>query len=108
MPLLPTNPTLLTLIKIASCTLIAGALGLVWGKTTGLIAPHSLVDHLFWIGSVALGFHGLEGIAAAILAQRLQENSLKAAIYTFWTGVAGISELVQQLKAAEGLDESLD
>lgn len=99
MPLLPINPRLLKGIKILSCLLIAGALGLVAVKASGLIPQKSPLDKAFWLGSVALVFHGLEAMVAAVLAHRLNENVIKAALYTFWTGAAGLAELFQQLDA---------
>ncbi|MEM9266683.1 MAG: hypothetical protein AAGA46_14275 [Cyanobacteria bacterium P01_F01_bin.13] len=96
-PLLPTHPLVLKIIKVISCILIAGALGLVVGKLNGIIPAHSFLEKVFWIATVALLFHVLEGIAAAILAYRLKENPVKAGMYTFWTGIAGITEMLQRL-----------
>jgi hypothetical protein len=87
-------------IKVVSCLLIAGALGLVAGKVSGMITEHSLLEKLFWIGSAALLFHVLEAIAAIRLAHRLDEDPARAAAYTFWTGIAGISELLQKIEAS--------
>ncbi|NEZ64285.1 hypothetical protein D0962_16050 [Leptolyngbyaceae cyanobacterium CCMR0082] len=98
LPLLPTHPLVLKVIKGVSCTLIAGALGLVATKLSGMIAEHTLLERVFWIGAAALLFHVLEGIAAGILAHRLKENSVKAGMYTFWTGIAGIIEILQRLE----------
>ncbi|WP_448571003.1 hypothetical protein [Trichothermofontia sp.] len=70
-----------------------GALGLTLGKLNGMIAEHSLLETLFWLGSVALATHLLEAIAAMVLAARANRNPLQAGIYTFWMGVAGIAEL---------------
>ena len=98
LPLLPTHPLVLKLLKGVSCTLIAGALGLVATKLSGMIAEHTLLERVFWIGTAALLFHVLEGIAAGILAHRLKENPVKAGMYTFWTGIAGITEILQRLE----------
>ncbi|MEM7792868.1 MAG: hypothetical protein AAF579_00255 [Cyanobacteria bacterium P01_C01_bin.118] len=95
LPLLPTHPLVIKVIKVISCILIAGALGLVVGKLSGVIAG---LERVFWIGTVALVFHVLEGMIAGVLAHRLQENPIKAGVYTFWTGIAGITEILQRLE----------
>ncbi len=98
LPLLPTHPLALKVIKVISCTLIAGALGLVVSKLSGIIEDHTLLERVFWVGTAALLFHVLEGMAAVILAYRLKENPVKAGVYTFWTGIAGITEMLQRLE----------
>ncbi|NEQ53817.1 MAG: hypothetical protein F6K11_27420 [Leptolyngbya sp. SIO3F4] len=98
LPLFPTYPLALKVIKVLSCGLIAGALGLVVGKLSGIIAAHAWLERVFWIGTVALLFHVLEGVTAAILAYRLKENPVKAGLYTFWTGFVGIVEILQRLE----------
>lgn len=95
-PLLPTHPRVLNVIKVMSCLFIAGALGLVIGKIGGVIAENSWLEHAFWIGSAALLFHILEGVVAGILAYDLKENPVKAGIYTFWTGIAGVIEILER------------
>lgn len=97
-PLLPTHPRILNTIKVISSTLIAAALALLVGKLNGMIAGHAWLENVFWVGAIALLFHGVEGIAASVLAYRLKENPLKAGVYTFWTGVAGLTELLQRLE----------
>ena len=99
MALFPTHPTLLKGIKILSCILIAGALGLLLGKGYAIIGHHplpQLLEVLFWIGSCALFFHLLEGIAAAVLAYSRGKNPLKAGIYAFWTGFVGLYEIISK------------
>ena len=98
LPLLPTHPMVLKVIKVVSCIFIAGALVLVATKLSGMIAEHTLLERVFWVGTAALLFHVLEGIAAGILAYRLKENPIKAGMYTFWTGIAGITEILQRLE----------
>ena len=98
LPLLPTHPLALKVIKVISCILIAGALGLVVSKLRGIIADHTLLERVFWIGTAALLFHVLEGVIAGFLAHRLKENPVKAGVYTFWTGIAGIIEILQRLE----------
>lgn len=100
LPLLPTHPLALKTIKVLSCILIAGALALVAAKAAGLIESHTLLEKVFWIGTVALLLHGMEAIVAAVLAYRLQENPVKAGIYTFWTGAAGIMDILQRLQSS--------
>lgn len=97
LPFLPTHPRVLKMIKVVSCLLIAGALLLVATKLSGIIAEHTFLERVFWIGTAALLFHVLEGIAAGVLAYRLKENPVKAGMYTFWTGIAGIVEILQRL-----------
>lgn len=98
MPLPSINPQLLKAIKILSCVLVAGAIVLLIVKTSGLISEHTLLARVFWISSVALAFHGLEAILAAGLAHRLNQNPLGSALYVFWTGAAGLTELFQKLE----------
>ncbi len=102
MALLPTHPTLLKSIKILSCILIAGALGLALGKGYATMENYPLpqfLEVLFWIGSCALFFHLLEGIAAAAVAYGHGENNpLKAGIYAFWTGFVGLYEIINRGK----------
>ncbi|MBX2862534.1 MAG: hypothetical protein KTR27_03195 [Leptolyngbyaceae cyanobacterium MAG.088] len=98
LPLLPTHPLALKVIKVISCVLIAGALGLVVGKLNGMVTDHTLLERVFEIGTAALLFHVLEGIIAGILAYRLKENPVKAGLYTFWTGIAGITEILQRVE----------
>jgi len=101
MSLLPTDPRLLTIIKIISCSVIMGALGLTLAKLNGMVVDRSLLDTLFWLGSMALLLHLVEAIAAMVLADRAHLNPLKAGIYTFWMGVAGISELLLQIENSD-------
>ena len=98
LPLLPTDPLALKVIKVISCVLITGALGLMVMRLNGLIADHSLLARVFWFGTAALLFHVLEGLIAGFLAHRLKENPIKVGIYTFWTGIAGITELLQRIE----------
>ncbi len=98
LPLLPNHPLVLNVLKVLSCILIAGALALVVGKLSGIIAEHTFLERVFWVGTVALLIHALEGIVAGILAYRLKENPVKAGVYTFWTGTVGITEILQRLE----------
>lgn len=96
--LLPTHPLVLNVLKVISCILIIGALGLVVLKLSGMITENTLLERVFWIGTAALLFHVLEGMAAGILAYRLKENPFRVGMYTFWTGVVGIIEILQRLE----------
>lgn len=94
--LLPTNPFLVRMIQVASCIAIASALVLVSAKLIGRISAGSVVDTLFWIASVALVAHVIEGIIAAVLASKLGESPLKAGFFVFWTGIGGLSPLIHR------------
>lgn len=95
---MPTYPRLRLIIKLISGIVITGVLGLVLGNLNGLIAPNSWLETLFWLGSMALLWHLVAAIAATVIADRANLNPLKAGIYTFWMGVAGISELRLQVQ----------
>lgn len=102
--LLPTHPYLLLIIKVVkviSCLVIAGAIGLTVGKLNGMIPSNSWLETLCWLGRMALLLHLVEAIAAMVLADRVNLNPLKAGIYTFWMGAAGIAELLLQIQARE-------
>ncbi len=101
MGILPASPFLVRAIKLLSCLLIAGALGLAAAAASGQLPQTAVVQRCFWIGCAILFFHTLEGVAAAVLAHRLTENPLRAALYTFWTGAAGLSEILKRAQAAE-------
>lgn len=92
------NPTLAKLIKIASILAMNGALGLLgwnsWLHLQGESLPPDLT-WLFWLGSVALFAHGVEGLIAAAKARTYDKNPLRYGIYTFFVGFVGLQELTK-------------
>lgn len=48
---------------------------------------------IFWLASVALIAHSIEGLIAAIKANSRDKNPLTYGIYTFFVGFIGLKEL---------------
>ena len=90
------NPTTAKSIKIVSTLAMTGALGLeatnLYLHLQGQSLPPNL-NALFWLGSVALVAHGVEGLIAAARARSHQKNPLSYGIYTFFVGFVGLQEL---------------
>ncbi|MEN9568732.1 MAG: hypothetical protein RLZZ69_3930 [Cyanobacteriota bacterium] len=86
------------LIKIASILVITIALGLSgWNLVLhlqGQSLPPNLTS-LFWLGSVALVAHGVEGVIAGFKARSHNKNPLLYGIYTFFVGFVGLQELAK-------------
>ena len=86
------------LIKITSTILITSALGLeLWNVYLNL-QHASLPTNLnadFWLGSIALIAHGIEGLIAALNANSRNKNPLTYGIYTFFVGFVGLQELFE-------------
>ena len=86
------------LIKITSTILITGALGLeLWNVYLNLqhaSLPTNL-NAVFWLGSIALIAHGIEGLIAALNANFRNKNPLTYGIYTFFVGFVGLQELFE-------------
>ncbi|MEN9520502.1 MAG: hypothetical protein RLZZ381_3090 [Cyanobacteriota bacterium] len=86
------------LIKIASILVITIALGLSgWNLVLhlqGQSLPPNLTS-LFWLGSVALVAHGVEGVIAGLKARSHNKNPLLYGIYTFFVGFVGLQELAK-------------
>lgn len=86
------------LIKIISTIAIAIALGLeAWNLSLQMISeslPANL-NSLFWLGTIMLIAHGIEGLIGAIKANLLDRNSLKYGIYIFFVGFIGLQELFE-------------
>ena len=84
------------LIKIASTIFITTALGLeVWYGATffsNTIFPKGLYP-VFWLGSLALVGHFIEGVIAAIKVKKSQKDFISYGIYTFFVGFVGLLEL---------------
>ncbi|MEO0014281.1 MAG: hypothetical protein RLZZ535_2670 [Cyanobacteriota bacterium] len=92
------NPTVIKLIKIASILAMTSALGLSgWNLALhlqGQSLPPNLIS-LFWLGSIALVAHGVEGIIAGLKARSHNKNPLLYGIYTFFVGFVGLQELAK-------------
>lgn len=90
------NPNTAKLIKITSITLITGALGLeLWNiylLSNNAVLPAN-IKPLFWLGSVALIAHAVEGFIAAFQARDRGKNPITYGIYTFFVGFVGLKEL---------------
>jgi hypothetical protein len=93
------NPTIAKIIKIISCLVVTGALGLLgWNlllSFQGESLPTNLTP-LFWVGSFILVAHGVEGAIAAFIARSHQQNPLLYGVYTFFVGFVGIQELAKK------------
>lgn len=93
------NPKTSSLIKITSVTLITAALGLeIWNiylHFNNEILPSKL-NPAFWLGTVALVGHGIEGFIAAFNASSRHKNPLTYGIYTFFVGFVALQELFDQ------------
>ena len=91
------KPQVSNAIAIISTVLITGALGLVVGKIylqlQGKSLPNSL-NTLFWLASIALIAHGIQGAIAAVKANSSERNPLTYGIYTFFVGTVGLLKLL--------------
>ncbi len=91
-----THPILWKAIKFTSSTLISLALGLMLMQLYAMANQDPLpqgLDIFVWLARVALLIHSLEGTVAATIACRRGDNVIKSGIYTFFTGMAGLSEI---------------
>ena len=90
------NPRTSQLIKIISIISITGALGLeIWNiylHFNNEMLPKKL-NLIFWLGTVALIAHGVEGLIAAFYADSRSQNPFTYGIYTFFVGYIGLQEL---------------
>ncbi len=90
------KPQIKKSIKIISTVVIAGALGLEFWNLYLYLHSKSLPDNLntlFWLGSVILISHVVEGLIAASKASSQDKNPLTYGIYTFFVGFVGLQEL---------------
>ena len=90
------SPTAAKSIKIVSTLAMTGALGLEAASLYLHLRGQSLpprLNALFWLASVALIAHGVEGAIAASKARSHQKNPLTYGIYTFFVGFVGLKEL---------------
>jgi len=91
-------------IKVASTLLIGGAIALeFYNQVHPFISPSLpiAISGLILLERIALSVHLLEAIAAAYFAQSRQQNPLKMAIYTFFVGTVGLSEVLATPPAGE-------
>ena len=82
--------------KIISIFVIVGALGLEFWNLYLHLHSKSLPDNLnslFWLGSVILISHVVEGLIAASKASSQDKDPLAYGIYTFFVGFVGLQEL---------------
>ena len=93
------NPTISKIIKIASTLVTSGALGLLgWNlflQAQGESLPPNLTS-LFWLGSLILVAHGVEGAIAAFSAHSHHKHPLLYGVYTFFVGFVGLQELAKE------------
>jgi hypothetical protein len=90
------NSQLAKSIKIISTIAMTCALGLESWNLYLHLQSKSLppkLNSLFWLGSVALIAHGVEGLIAASKASSQDKNPLLYGIYTFFVGFVGLQEL---------------
>ena len=90
------NSLLAKSIKITSTIAMTCALGLegwnLYLYLQGKSLPPNL-NSIFWIASIALIAHGIEGLIAASKANSQGKNPLTYGIYTFFVGFVGLQEL---------------
>ena len=88
------------IIKITSIVAITAALGLeVWNLYLHLnhqMLPKKL-NPVFWLGTIALIAHGVEGLIAAFNAGDRNKNPFTYGIYTFFVGYIGLQELFDRV-----------
>ena len=93
------NPTTAKSIKVVSTCAITGALGLeIWNLYLRLQSESlpSNLNPLFWLATVALVAHAVEGVIAGSKARSHNKNPFIYGIYTFFVGFVGLQELAQQ------------
>jgi len=92
------NPTIAKSIKVVSSLGMTIALGLVgWNLSLSLqgkLLPSNF-SPFFWLGSLALVAHSIEGLIAASKASSQDKNPLAYGVYTFFVGFVGLQELKQ-------------
>lgn len=86
------------LIKVVSTLLITGAIGLEMWNIYARLHQDALPNGLnlvFWIGSVPLAIHAIEGGIAVAFAPSRQKSPIQYGIYTFFVGTVGLLELFE-------------
>jgi hypothetical protein len=98
------NPNLINLIKVVSTTLITIAVGLelanIYALTNNITVPSSL-KIVFWIGYIPIGSHFIEAMIAGFYAPAKNQQPVKYAVYTFFTGTIGLLELFETTNSEE-------
>ncbi|MEM6591679.1 MAG: hypothetical protein AAF651_07465 [Cyanobacteria bacterium P01_C01_bin.73] len=83
-----------TIIKVVSIGLVSGVLSLELGSLVlGISVP--LPPLALWFARFVLIAHGIEAIAAVILAPDRGQRSLPYGIYVFFVGTVGLTELLE-------------
>ena len=92
-------------IAIVSTVVMTGALGLLGGKIYLQFQGKSLPDGLnalFWLASIALIAHTIQGAIAAFKANSSDRNPLTSGIYTFFVGTVGLLKLSEKNSKPNG------
>ena len=90
------KPQTSNIIKVISTVAITSALGLEAGNLYLYLQRRSLpssLNALFWLASIALITHVIEGAIAAVKARSRSINPLTYGVYTFFVGFIGLKEL---------------
>lgn len=98
MGLIPENPTVNNVFKGAIALGMVGAMVLPLYKLYVLSHGGSLpstLNTLVIVTYVVLVAHGIEGAVGGAIAFRRGDNVLKAALYAFFTGFVGLSEMLK-------------
>lgn len=87
------------LVKATSIILITAALGLeIWNfylQLDNKTLPTKL-NYVWWVGTIALVAHSIEGFIAAFNAVSRDKNPITYGIYTFFVGYVGLQELFEK------------
>jgi|GEM_PF-5309721 len=100
-----------TPVKWLSCGLITLALGLILWQLYAMANQASLPSVLvpiLWIVKLAVLAHGIEGLAAVVVAYRQGDNAIAAGIYTFFTGTIGLYETLQGMTRTLKIRPNID
>lgn len=90
------NPKLALGIKITSIVFITGAIALEIFNLYLYLQDRSLPDNLipiFWLGTVAIIAHAVEGVIAATKVNGSDRNPFVYGLYTFFVGFVGLQEI---------------
>ena len=89
------------MVKVFSCILISGALGLELCNILGQGSLFAAWQFLFYLGRLALIGHVIEGIVAAFYAPSKGRSPLSTGVYIFFVGTVGRVELFRQPQKEE-------
>ena len=93
------NPTVAKSIKVVSSLAMSSALGLEGWNLYLHLQDKSLPANLtgiFWLASVALVAHAIEGLIAAFKVRSSSLNPWLYGVYTFFVGFVGLQELKER------------